>query len=179
MEGLEAENIDCFISRAKVKDYLNYGKAYMKAVQDKINMVQLDLDSVNRFEVIDEADRAYCKSGEHLSIKGSIQDNGKTLKLFIKLGSPRALFTTEDGVAIVDEMDSVIAIDEDYNVDYTRYKWANKSYKIFGTKIGADKYIMMNKPLLSLNEIDENIDIYTADFEKLLLIAKERVSENE
>lgn len=36
LEGLEAENIEEFMRKAKVSDYRNYGKAYVLAVKSKI-----------------------------------------------------------------------------------------------------------------------------------------------
>ena len=36
LEGLEAENIEEFMKKAKVDDYRNYGKAYVSAVKSKI-----------------------------------------------------------------------------------------------------------------------------------------------
>ena len=43
-------------------------------------------DTVNRFEVIDETGRAYVAEG--VSIELSYQDQGRTLKAFVKPGEP-------------------------------------------------------------------------------------------
>lgn len=87
----------------------------------------------------------------------------------------KPLFITEDGVEITDGMQSVIAIDSDINVDYTRYQWANKTHLIFGSKEGADEYILWNKPLLNLKDIDDTIEMYTHEFEELIKLARERI----
>ena len=47
------------------------------------NDTMQELDTVNRVEVIDAAGRAYVKYGVH-SLKLMLQDNGKTLKIFIE-----------------------------------------------------------------------------------------------
>lgn len=46
-----------------------------------------DLSKVDRFEVIDERGRAYVKGsiyGSPVSVRLVLQDDGKTLKLFVK-----------------------------------------------------------------------------------------------
>lgn len=42
-----------------------------------------DLQSINRFEVIDKSGRAYVNYFEQGSVRYDIQDEGKTLKVFI------------------------------------------------------------------------------------------------
>lgn len=41
LEGLEAENIEEFMRKAKISDYRNYGKAYISAVREKIKEKEL------------------------------------------------------------------------------------------------------------------------------------------
>ena len=83
------------------------------------------------------------------------------------------LFITEDRVKITDRMQSVIAIDSDINVDYTRYQWANKKHLIFGSKEGADEYIWRNKPVFSYEEIAKRAS--QTELYYLETLAKERI----
>lgn len=56
----------------------------MKSPQDNLNKL---IKSVDRFEVIDETGRAYVKGriyGSPVKIELSLQDDGKTLKVFVK-----------------------------------------------------------------------------------------------
>ena len=90
----------------------------------------------------------------------------------------KPLFITEDGVEIF-EGDEYIAIginydfskvdtvahDQVYSGDVMRFKYESN----------ADEYILWNKPLLSLNEIDDTIEMYTHEFEELIKLAKEAV----
>ena len=89
-----------------------------------------------------------------------------------------AVFVTEDGIEIYDSMDSVITIDENIVANYTRYKWANKNHKIFGTKEKAEEYISWFKRDLSVNEILlADIGISTENLDKLQSIVKKRLYE--
>ena len=49
--------------------------------------------------------------------------------------------------------------------------------KRFKHESNADKYILWNKPLLSLQEIDDTIEMYTQEFVELIKLAEERSKE--
>lgn len=88
----------------------------------------------------------------------------------------KVIFITEDGVEIYDTMDSVITVDEKMDINYTRYKWANKNHKIFGTKEKAEEYISWFKRDLSVNDLLlADIGITTENLDKLQNIVKERL----
>lgn len=62
------------------------------------------------------------------------------------------------------------------NIKYTKYKMAAKTDKIFGARPGAEKYVLWNSRIFSLNDIDEHIETYISDFDKFIEIAKERIA---
>ena len=86
------------------------------------------------------------------------------------------LFVTEDGVDIF-LGHSYILIDKEFikhkqtasNIVYTKY------FKKFKHESNADKYILWNKPLLSLHDIDSTLELYSHDFDKLEQLAKEGI----
>ena len=79
------------------------------------------------------------------------------LKNIIKLKKP--LFTTEDGVDMFENV-IVYAVRPDYTlwcpkVTYNFIGNIINDYKIFSTEKAAEEYILMNKPCLSLNDIEK------------------------
>ena len=79
------------------------------------------------------------------------------LKNIIKLKKP--LFTTEDGVDMFENF-IVYAVRPDYTlwcpkVTYNFIGNIINDYKIFSTEKAAEEYILMNKPCLSLNDIEK------------------------
>lgn len=89
----------------------------------------------------------------------------------------KPLFTTEDGVECFDR-DEYIAIshnfskldmvahDQAYSGDVMRFKYESN----------ADEYIIWNKPLLCLQDIDGTIKGYLPEFDELRKIAEERLN---
>lgn len=72
-------------------------------------------------------------------------------------GVPKVLFKTEDGKEIFND-DSYYAVERDYSIgdgiggdDYHR---TNRVLTTFSTREAAEEYILMNKPLLSLKDIN-------------------------
>ena len=88
------------------------------------------------------------------------------------------LFTTDDGVEVF-VGDSFYIVEEDFkkhrliahNLPYT------EDFKKFKHETNADKYILWNKQLLSLQDIYDTIEMYTHEFEELIKLAKERIGE--
>ena len=105
--------------------------------------------------------------------KSEVENNPDFWELIEK---KKPLFITEDGVEIFIG-DTFIIIEDDFtkrkltahNLPYT------EDFKRFKHESNADKYILWNKPLLSLNEIDDTIEMYTHEFEELIKLAKERI----
>lgn len=63
------------------------------------------------------------------------------------------LFTTEDGVAIF-EGDLYYLVSKDFCIGFCSfYSKSDLTYKLFSTKEKAEEYILLNKPLLSLNDL--------------------------
>ena len=88
------------------------------------------------------------------------------------------LFITEDGVEIF--LGQVyFSIDIEFNKRgfFALDSELAEGVKIFKHESNADKYILWNKPLLSLNEIDDTIEVHTHEFEELIKLAKGRIEQ--
>lgn len=94
------------------------------------------------------------------------------------------LFVTEDGVECFDG-DEYIAISYAFS-KVNRVAHANAHVYSLGTpysgdvmrfkyESSADEYILWNKPLLSLKDIDETIVMYFHEFDELKKLAEERI----
>lgn len=91
------------------------------------------------------------------------------------------LFTTEDGVDIFED-------DKCFGVDINCYEWIEfkksskninlEIWKTFSTKEKAEEYIIMNKPCLSLKDIDELLCKNTSSYflEKFKKLAQQRLN---
>ena len=92
----------------------------------------------------------------------------------------KPLFTTEDGVEIYINNVKLFAVNStfitasDNNFDFEVCK--KEGWKLFFHKFNADKYILWNKPLLSLQEIDATIEVYLHEFDELKKLAEERLN---
>ena len=95
----------------------------------------------------------------------------------------KPLFITEDGVEVSDKSKNVISVDAFFNkCTFPAQMFINENrehgqFKAFYHESNADEYILWNKPLFSLLEIDETIEMYTHELEELIKLAKERVGE--
>ena len=92
----------------------------------------------------------------------------------------KPLFVTEDDVECFDG-DEYISIGSDFRkismVAYNCDAPYSSDVIRFKHESNADKYILWNKPLLNLYEIDDTIEMYTHEFEELIKLAKERSKE--
>lgn len=64
LEALEAQRIDELMERGKVGDFRNYGKAYVKAVKNKINEKEPLFITDDRIKVFDKNSTVYCITRE-------------------------------------------------------------------------------------------------------------------
>ena len=88
------------------------------------------------------------------------------------------LFVTEDGVEVYDIDFLVFAVKGDFLKIQTfalAFSQNKNDMKSFYHESNADEYILWNKPLLSLNEIDDTIEMYSHEFEELIKLARERI----
>lgn len=93
--GTLREQIDEIVPRCGERDCDTCDERHIKLYElvqsliatDKAQAVQQHTSKVNRLEVIDEAGRAYVRGsiyGSPVSVKLSYQDDGRTLKVFVK-----------------------------------------------------------------------------------------------
>ena len=91
----------------------------------------------------------------------------------------KPLFVTEDGVEIYINNVELFAVNStfitasDNNFDVEVCK--KEGWKLFFHKSNADEYILWNKPLLSLQEIDATIKGHLPEFDELKKLAKEGI----
>ena len=91
----------------------------------------------------------------------------------------KPLFITEDGVEIYINNVELFAVNStfitasDNNFDFEVCK--KEGWKLFFHKSNADEYILWNKPLLSLQEIDATIKGHLPEFDELKKLAEERI----
>ena len=92
----------------------------------------------------------------------------------------KPLFVTEDGVEIYINNVELFAVNSTFitasanEFDYDVCK--KEGWKLFFHKSNADEYILWNKPLLSLQEIDATVEGCLPEFDELIKIAKERLN---
>ena len=94
-----------------------------------------------------------------------------------KIEEEKPLLITDDGVEVFIGH-SFIIVGDDFikhkltacNLPYTQ------DFKKFKHESNADEYILWNKPLLSLQEIDETIEMYSHEFDELIKLAEERLN---
>lgn len=92
----------------------------------------------------------------------------------------KPLFTTEDGVEIYRNnvelfgVNSTFITATDNEFDYDVCK--KEGWKLFFHKSNAYEYILWNKPLLSMLDIDGTIKGYLPEFDELMKIAEERLN---
>jgi len=76
---------------------------------------------------------------------------------------PKPLFVTEDGIGIYNVNTTVYKVHKtDFSLEFSNAAhiknnktYNDKFYFVFSTKAAAEEYILMNKPCLSVNEINE------------------------
>ena len=91
------------------------------------------------------------------------------------------LFITEDGIKIIDHRTAIILVDADFMKQYKPAIDCNintivATTKLFFHESNADEYILWNKPMFSLQDIDFTFDLNLEEFEKLEQLAIERVN---
>ena len=89
------------------------------------------------------------------------------------------LFVAGDGAIFFD--DSYYLVTKPYFVK-TKLKAKENIYKragfiYFKHESNADEYILWNKPLLNLKDIDEAIEMYSHEFDELKKLAKEKIEQ--
>lgn len=122
--------------------------------------------------------------GDDISLRKTEVENNPDFWELIEEKKP--LFTTEDGVECFDG-DEYIAISYDFSKvgivaranAYTYNLGAPYSSDVmrFKHESNADEYILWNKPLLSLKDIDEAVVMYYHEFDELKKLAEERVEQ--
>ena len=109
---------------------------------------------------------------------------GKGLNLGIKNISKgkQPLFTTEDGVDIFKNIDKyytpIYIVDKALNIKYCEKDFSVKpseNVKYFSTKEKAEEYILMNKPCLSLKEIENYSNITLGGLKSLKELVKTKL----
>lgn len=91
----------------------------------------------------------------------------------------KPLFITEDGVEIFTNDVKLFAVSStfitasDNDFDFEACK--REGWKLFFHKFNADEYILWNKPLLSLQEIDTTVEGCLPEFDELIKMAEERI----
>ena len=91
----------------------------------------------------------------------------------------KPLFITEDGVEIYTNNVKLFAVNSTFitasanNFDFEVCK--KEGWKLFFHEFSADKYILWNKPLFSLQDIDATIKGSLPEFFELIKLAKERI----
>lgn len=95
--------------------------------------------------------------------------------------APDPLFTTNDGVDVY-KGDNYYFINTEWEIRYTgdNYNWVGDNLKAFSSKVKAEEYILMNKPLLSANDIISyvvNHSVYKDNYKDLIIsLAKEKLN---
>ena len=91
----------------------------------------------------------------------------------------KPLFTTADRVEIFKGDKFIIVTDNFIKNEFVAYNvlYGDGTYRAFKYESSADEYILWNKPLLSLQDIDETIKGYLPEFDELRKIAEERVKQ--
>lgn len=88
---------------------------------------------------------------------------------------------TEDGVKIYNGETLIDSVDDQYELHCisTLYTKVN-GWKVFGALSTAREYILMNKPVFSIKDIQSNKSIHLSDtgLQALEHIAKERINQN-
>ena len=92
------------------------------------------------------------------------------------------LFITEDEIKITEHRTAIILVDTDFMKQYKPAIDCNINTVVATTKLffhesNADEYILFNKPVFSLRDIDSMIELHLSEFEKLEQLAIERVNE--
>ena len=92
------------------------------------------------------------------------------------------LFITEDGIKIIDHRTAIILVDADFMKQYKPAIDCNintivATTKLFFHESNADEYILFNKPVFNLWDINSMIELHLSEFEKLEQLAIERVNE--
>ena len=82
---------------------------------------------------------------------------------------------TEDGFYIDEEKDFVWLVFDNFTKVEMFEVYGDGKFKVFKHESNADEYILWNKPLLTLHDIDKELELYTSDFDKLIKLAKERI----
>ena len=95
----------------------------------------------------------------------------------IEEGKP--LFITDDNIEVFSEKAVIYIVTKTFYKRETElcniYDKSNREdFKYFLHEYSADEYILWNKPLLSLKDIDETVEMYTHEFDELRKIAKGR-----
>ena len=100
----------------------------------------------------------------------------------INIEEKELLFITEDGIKIIDHRTAIILVDADFMKQYKPAIDCNINTVVATTKLffhesNADEYILFNKSVFSLRDIDSMIKLHISEFEKLEQLAIERVNE--
>tara|TARA_R110000850_G_scaffold69665_2_gene154594 strand:- start:9036 stop:10010 length:975 start_codon:yes stop_codon:yes gene_type:complete len=82
---------------------------------------------------------------------------------YILLNKPKKLFTTEDGVDVFEgdvyySINNILECSTQQAIIGTGGAMKDKLFKDFSTKEAAEKYILLNKPCLSINDVKLSLD---------------------
>ena len=184
-----------------VSEYKNTGyiKALLNCNGNKIHSIKRLSDS----EIFTIGDKVFSEYANYTINKIKIVNNKCMITALYNTNNPNSLrlhynlnnlkkckqplFTTEDGVDIF-EGDKLYSICNMLNIKKHRLFNAryddntllnnriffNSDYKHFSTKEKAEEYILMNKPLLSFNDIYDNLKV--KDRESVLKFIKQKLN---
>lgn len=90
----------------------------------------------------------------------------------------KPLFMTEDKVEMFEGDKFIIVTDNFIKHKAVACNSLHREYKAFKHEFSADEYIMWNKPLFSLQDIDATIKRCLPEFDELIRLVEERLNNN-
>jgi hypothetical protein len=170
--------------KPKITDVSDYGDGYIEALLKCDNARIHSVKRLSDSEIFTIGDKVIGYNNSIAKIKtidlvgevslniGTDKSEGFSLKNLKKAKQP--LFTTEDGVDIF-EGDEYYSVNEHYwtvlepentcKIDYETY---HKNRHNFSTKEKAEEYILLNKPCLSINDINKLKCLTFSNWDKFL-----------
>jgi hypothetical protein len=180
---------------------ISYKESHFKQEREweivRILRYDCEIHSVRRLsdgEVFTVGDMVSCGSITNKIIrKITIQPNGKLyihsegIYGFAEEGGFRTMqkvkqpvFTTEDGVQIMDMATTYWGVDKSFRMSSMNglaWRKEDDSEKYFSTKEAAEEYILMNKPILSVNEMMSSFENWVLPPPNYVLTALKQLAE--
>ncbi len=130
--------------------------------------------------------KSFCSNGDNVEYY-LLQDNPKMWVCSKELHpdfwelieEEKPLFTTADSVDIFKGDKFIIVTDNFIKNEFVAYNvlYGDGIYRAFKHESRADEYILWNKPLFSLREIDATVEGCLPEFVELIKLARERVEQ--